>query len=266
MPARNRAGIPCILNMKKTKSKNKKSVKFTKKTIIICAVCVAVICALLLVAFLTRGRFGKADEVTTSADTAFKSEPVDDSFASVTLGSGLRLIGLAEVSANYPEDGSDAYTEKVLSATIVNEGTKMLQYAVVEVYISGEKFTFDISSIPVGEKVMAFENNKKSAPEKIEKISCKTNNVVFFDDAPSKLEDKLSISFSDGMISIKNLTDEDIKGSISIYYKNKLDDAYYGGITYRINLSEIGAGKTIKGASSHADAEDSVLMFIQYVQ
>lgn len=251
--------------MKKIKSKNRKNNKLNKRAIVICLICATLVAIGVIVAVICLGGSDNVDSETTAAGTEYKSEAIDKSFESISLGSGIRLISLAEVSANYPEDGSDVYTENVLSATFVNESTEMLQYAVIEVNISGEKFTFDISSIPAGEKVIALENNKRSAPEKIENISCRASNIVFFESAPSKMSDKLSITFQNGMVTIHNVSEEDLTGNISIYYKNKMDDAYFGGITYRINISDLDAGEKIKGASSHADSDDSVLMFVQYV-
>lgn len=193
-------------------------------------------------------------------------QPID-SFSTIDIGSGIQLTGLSVVSVDFPEDGSGKHLDSVLSATFVNHGEKTLQYAKVNVAIDGKTYTFDISTLPVGKTVRAFDLNKQSVPEQIEdinSIAATAQHLAFFAEEPTVHSDKFQITANDSYITVKNISGEDITGEISVFFKNKSGNAYFGGITYRVRVSGLKAGEELSGYSSHASQNNSEIMFVQY--
>ena len=54
-------------------------------------------------------------------------------------------------------------------------------------------------------------------------------------------DDKVEIEILDGSISVKNISDEDIKSDLCIYYKDKKDDLVNGSVTYKFRVEGIEA-------------------------
>ena len=63
---------------------------------------------------------------------------------------------------------------------------------------------------------------------------------------------------------MKNVSEKAITKEVSIYYKNKLNENYFGGITYRVRIDGLEPGEEISGFSSHAQKNSSEVMFITY--
>lgn len=185
-------------------------------------------------------------------------------FEYIDIGQGLKITDLSVVTGNFPEDGSGEFLKEVLSAEFVNEGDKTLQYAKVNVTIDEEVYTFELSTLPGGERLRAFEVNKKSVPENSQNITAEAENIALFSEEPSCYEDKLEIIPGKKQIMVKNISNEDIKNEISVFFKNETAGIYMGGITYRVRIDGLKAGETISGYSSHADEEGTKIMFVTF--
>lgn len=193
------------------------------------------------------------------------SQPDRETFGEISTGEALVLTGLANGTGNFPEDGSDEFVESVLSATFRNDGKTTLQYARVLVEIDGQTFTFDISTIPAGATVRAFALEKLPAPDVIPEVSARIQYSVWFDEEPTVDPERLQITIGDGMIFVKNISDEDITGEVSIFFKNVYSGVYWGGITYRVRIAGgIPAGQTSAGYASHVYKDQTEVMFVIY--
>lgn len=190
--------------------------------------------------------------------TVVLEEPID-------LGLGLKLTGLSEAAGNFPEDGSDEFVEKMLSATFTNEGEDIIQYASVQVMIGEERFSFKFSTLPAGKSVRAFEMEKKDISEVACMISAEAEYIAFFQEEPSVHEEALDITVSDGMISVKNISETETDKEISVFYKNVSGDTYLGGITYRLRIpAGLAPGEEYRGSAMHASEKMTKVMFVTY--
>lgn len=184
-------------------------------------------------------------------------------FEGIHLGDGLTLEGLAAATGLYPEDGSDEQVSEVLAATFTNYGEKTVQYARVIVTLNGEDYLFELSTVPPGTGICAFELERKTAPEKAESVEARAEHLMLFEEEPSRETDALKVTFGEGTVAVENISGGHIPQDVSVYYKRSAGGLYMGGITYRVRVGPLEAGELISGFSSHADS-DSVLMFVTY--
>lgn len=185
-------------------------------------------------------------------------------FESVVLEEGLELSNVSAASGAYPEDGSGAAVEKVVCATFKNTKNVTLQYAKLKVSIGDRTFDFEFSTIPAGESVLVFEKNKATADKLSGDVAVSPEYIVFFNEEPTLLENDIEITVENGEIKVKNISGVDIDREISVFFKNKMEDKYLGGITYRVRIPAVKAGETVGTYSSHASKDATEIMFCQY--
>ena len=185
----------------------------------------------------------------------------------IYLGNGLKLTALSEVTGNFPEDGSDEFVESMLSATFLNEGDKAIQYASVKVTVGEETFSFVFSTLPAGKSVRVFEADRKECVGLEDTVSAEIESIVYFQEELSIYENDLEITISDGVISVKNISERDMDKEISVFYKTVSGDTYIGGITYRLRVpAGLAAGEEYLGNAKHASEKMSKVMFVTYAE
>ena len=213
---------------------------------------------LLLTAALTGCSAPKQSGGTSSSASAqsVAMEPID-------LGKGLTLTGLSAASGTFPEDGSDTPTDNMLCAVFTNSGTSTLQYAKVGVILNGVPYSFELTTIPPGKSVYAFDMDMQPAPESISSVSAAAEYLVPFQEEPTLDPQRLRITVADGSIAVKNISGEKIDKDVFVYYKRVVDGTYLGGITYRARIGTLDIGQETVGFSSHA-GKDAEMMFVTY--
>lgn len=185
----------------------------------------------------------------------------------LALDNDLTITSVEPYSGKYVEDGSDDEVKDVLMITIRNDGTQSLQYAELNVEYGEEIAEFSLSTLKPGESVLVLEKNKIKYREKSEIISTQLKNVVYFQQPLTLCEDILMISAKDGAFNVENVSGQDLKGQVAIYYKNKMDDSYLGGITYRAVIEEGIEKDGIKQImTSHYIVDKSEVIFVTYIE
>jgi hypothetical protein len=180
----------------------------------------------------------------------------------IDLPNGLRIEMIGGYTGIYMEDGSDELVSGVMMILLSNQAENDLQIA--RIYLTYSDFTaeFEVTNLPAGERVVVLEKNRQS--ETLEKYqSVESRNVVFFPETMNLAEDRISIAGRNGMLEITNITEEDIPGPVFIYYKTSAVDLLYGGITYRVTISEgLKAGETRNVIAGHFTLQNSRLLMV----
>lgn len=188
--------------------------------------------------------------------------------ASIDMKENLSIKALGSYSGAYLEDGSDEEVSDVMMMVITNTGEEALQYAEItlsNVENDGEDMLFKISTLGPGESVMVLEAERRTYPEDhIEEYTeASAANVVFFSEGMQLYEDQLKIQSLDGGCNITNISKEDIKGDLVIYFKNYGEEMLYGGITYRGRIEGgLKAGEIRQIMSEHFSETGTKVMFI----
>lgn len=224
----------------------------------ICAFLFAALLAVLTLVFVSCNNQADGNDSNTAQTDAAR----DPGGFTVELGQGLMLNGAGKYTGMYMEDGSNEITENTVMVTVENGSDKTLEYAEISVTLSSGAAKFSVSTLPPGESAVLLEKNRLSWESGEKVISAELTSAVFFADEPTMCENQLEISAADGSITVKNISDSDIFGTVAVYYKNYYDGIYYGGITYRSALPDgIRAGETKTLTAVHYRKEGSRVVF-----
>ena len=184
----------------------------------------------------------------------------------IDLGNGIIVTDIGPYTGMYMEDGSDEIVSGVLMMIVKNTGDKTLQYGAITMPAGEADAKFEVTTLPAGRSVVLLEKSRMAFDKDFDYKTAVTDNIAFFPEEESKMEDTVKVQFLDGVINVTNISDSDIDGEILIYYKNSAKELYYGGITYRSRVTGgLAKGETRQIAGAHATKTGSALMFVQIV-
>ena len=173
----------------------------------------------------------------------------------------LRISDIDEYAGIYLEDGTDDVVSEIMMIELKNESEEDLQLARIYITYNEAVAEFEVTNLPAGSSAVLLEKNKSQLPAS-EPVKIEVHNVVFFEDKMSLLQDKLEITGADGILDVKNITQEDISDDVYIYYKHEMNDKFYGGITYRVKVKGIPAGETIRISAAHYQQDSSKILMV----
>ncbi len=245
-------------------------------------VTVLVIVILLLAALVAMMLLGLRDTETAPAETAAQTAvtetyapetaetvqtepPAPTQEQGINLGYGLQVTDIGSYTGMYMEDGTDEIVSGVLMLVVENTGEKDIQYAEITMDFGAQQAEFALTTLPVGARVVLLEKNRMQWADTMDDgtVLPMADNVAYFQEPISTMEEKLKIGIMDGAINVTNISGEDIPGTISVYYKNAAADIYYGGITYRIQIQGgLKSGEIRQVMTNHASDTGSRIMFV----
>ena len=182
-----------------------------------------------------------------------KNQPnkMDDFKAEINVDNWLKITKIFEY------DGKLALIAENVSDTDV-------EYALLTVKEGDTLYTFNISVMLRGAKVMLICNEDVGYnPDKFY-TGWKIDNIINFEKTPVMNADKYEIQILDGSISVKNMSGEDITSDIYIYYKEKNEDLLNGSITHRIRIAGLKADAQTYVKSNNIDKDNCQIIFTEY--
>lgn len=179
------------------------------------------------------------------------------------LDDGLIITHVGAYTGMYVEDGSNEIVSGVLMLVLKNESDSALQYAQISLAAGEETAQFSVSTLPAGASVVLLEQNRMNYDRQTDYCAAEAQHVAWFAEPLTLCEDKIKIQPMDGALNVTNISGADIDGEINIYFKNISDDMLYGGITYRVRLTEgLKAEELRQVFSEHYSADGSTVMFV----
>ena len=139
-----------------------------------------------------------------------------------------------------------------------------VEYALLTVKSRNNSFTFNISVLLRETKVILICNEAVGFDSNEIYTGWKTENIVNFNKTPVMNDDKIEISVTDGSISIKNVSGNDITSDILIYYKQKQDNVLNGSATHRIRISGLKAGAQTYVKADSLNENNCQIIFTEY--
>lgn len=175
-------------------------------------------------------------EGTAPETTAAPTEAENN--AAFTLDQEIEIIRYGKYMGLYMEDGSDEFVTNVLMVQITNTGDQAIQYGTIR--LSGESgdAVFNFTTLKPGDTMVVLEAERKEFADEDVYTEAKAENIVWFEEELSLMEDQLEIQPLDGGFNVTNISGQDITGEITIYYKDFAAGVYYGGITYVCRIPE----------------------------
>lgn len=198
---------------------------------------------------------------TESASTTEPEEP----FQTINLGYGISLEHVRSYTGTYMEDGSDQLVSDVMMIRIHNAGEDDIQMMNIEVEYTGETYHFMVTNLPAGASAVLLELDRAPMPEG-SPVSAVASNVVRFSEKMHTDLDTYEISGADGVLNVKNISGAGISGDIYVYYKYKIQDVYYGGITFRARIEGgLAAGEIRQVVTSHFNPDNCEVIMIEVI-
>ena len=136
------------------------------------------------------------------------------------------------------------------------------RYAHITLSRSGERYAFDISTLPAGQTVQALELSRQAPPDEPEELTAAVSLYAVFSEPLSLHEDLFDITTEQNTITVTNRGDSAVS-QVYVYYKNASGDLLLGGITYRAGLTDLGPGETQSCYAGHF-SDGSRLLFVTY--
>ena len=153
----------------------------------------------------------------------------------INLGCGLEIIDAGSYTGAYVEDGSGQIVSGVMMIVVRNTGEQDVQLADIVAVSGGSEYTFRLTNLAVGERVVLLDLERRQASEAV-LDSAIVSEVALFETPMELHGGTIQIDGLNGMLNVKNISEKDISGDIYIYYKFAATDIFYGGITFRVRV------------------------------
>lgn len=222
-----------------------------KRKILICGIILVVITAIGIVLSFNMG----------SSEENIKNQ-MSSQNKKIELGSGVVITEIAPYTGSFVEDGTDEFVENTLSITIENNGSEYVQLMNVTI---DEEYDFNITTLLPGKKMVVLEQARTEYDKKINTDEISVSNVAFFKEKPTMHSNILEISGEDNRIEVKNISGDSFPGG-RVFYKNKFEDKYIGGITYAATIPILKKDESIVIDTAHYMKDSSELIFVTYAK
>ena len=191
-------------------------------------------------------------------------ETVGIQFPSKVPGYELVLEKLAPYNGVYVEDGSNAMATDVAMLLVRNDGDFPVEYTQIEVRYETETLLFDVTALPVGQRLVVQEKTGKSIPDG--DITACTALIVQRAEMEMSQSQVRVTDNGNNTLRIENLTDKTIQ-TVRVFYKYYMadEDVYVGGIAFTVRVRRLAPHATMTIQPSHFDSTTSrVVMVLTY--
>lgn len=197
--------------------------------------------------------FVLTEETNVSQVAGYTAHQTDGSQVGIIVDSWLKIISIGE------RDG-------ILSVFVRNTADFDVQYVALTVNAGSETAQFSVSTLTAGASaVLTCENAVEFEPD-VTYHSWKVSDKAIFDERLLRYTNVFQIDGVDGVLSVKNISDKNIKGKIYVYYKTVTDGIYAEGITYRVGIDGLEKGETVHVKAQHYQKDVSRIMFVTYAK
>lgn len=180
----------------------------------------------------------------------------------IPLGNNINIIEVSSYMGSYVEDGSDEYIENVMSIIVENAGDDYIQLAHI---ILNDEYVFELTTLRPGDRMIVLEKNRSEMERDMVITSTDIKNVAFFSEKPDLHKELLDIKEVDQGLVINNISDKTFPGG-KVFYKNKVDATFLGGITYTVTIPELEKGEEVQLGVKHFNQDSSELIFVTYAE
>ena len=201
-------------------------------------------------------------------DPAVTSEPTETQATSVDLPGlpelteGVFISELFSYSGVYVEDGGGDACEGICAVRLTNVSDVSYQYLRFALKTTGGDCMFSATTLlPGADMTVLCEEKTPFSDGNI--LSAELLNAAVFASPPSVHDDVLRVTYTDGFISVKNLSDATLS-NLYVYYKDTDDAGYLGGITYRASFGSLEPGQIRQTGAPHMRRDTCVVVFVTY--
>lgn len=164
----------------------------------------------------------------------------------------------------FVESGKDEPVEDVASILITNKSDKYLDYVKLTYEIDGHEAVFIASGLHSGKSVWVLEANGLKITDQSKFVYVKA--LTSYKDHVVRDPKELDMKFADGMMKIKNISDEPLENVI-VYYKTVNEDGkFLGGKTYSVSFGAVEPGQSVEKVAGHFDVEWTQIVRVDLIK
>lgn len=179
----------------------------------------------------------------SEAEEIQETEPVQGIAFPYALDDGKLLVTSLFQSSIMNPDCDLAEGEDIATLEIVNQSEEYLSLGSFEVTLpDGQVLRFTAAEIPPGAKVWAFELDNGSIETEAPCIALTVTSQY----ETRQMPEGIAVEVDGTDVTVTNQTGQPVT-NLTVYYHDRFDDVYFGGLVYTILIDEIPAGgaKTI---------------------
>ena len=177
----------------------------------------------------------------------------------------LSVSKIFSYSGGFVEDGSDREVESICAIRVRNNSGSAFQYVSLCFKTDAGDILFDFTALPAGGEVTVLAKNAEAYRPDIIVSEVSAAKSIEFAEKPSLHGEMFELSVRNGVLGIRNISADKDASNVYVYYKSTDSNGLFGGITYRINLGDIPAGKFKQVSPPHFSESSSKVMYITYV-
>lgn len=200
-----------------------------------------------------------ADNIRTVRIQGF-SDAVDAEHISIS-EDGLEVCRIGTYTGTFVEQGTDTECKDIPAIVVQNTSDRMVEKAVL---VQGNQ-TFVITYLPPDGICLVQEQSGKAAntPDLYNLVF--REPVQFVEDGATE-QNRVRVETDENRILIRNISGEDIPGSVNVWYKTKQNGLYIGGVSYKAAVDDgvLKASSTATVQTSHYDPTYSELLLVTF--
>ncbi len=193
------------------------------------------------------------NEITENEIGDYKAEKTKNSQVGLIVDSWLKIISIGE-------------TDGVVSVVVRNISDADVQYALLTVNCGDDVLSFPMTTVLAGSTSILKSDKPVEFDEKSSYFNWKVEEKTYFANELSVYPDVFEIMCCDKLITVKNISENDITGDIFVYYKKVENGVFSEGTTYRVRINGLEINEKIQVDAEHFMSSDSKVMFVTYVQ
>ena len=220
----------------------------------------------LLIFFSLIAACTQTPQTVTAANVRMVSVPgftdtVDAEYISIC-DEGLKVCRIGTYTGTFVEQGTDTDCNDIPAIIVQNTSDRMIKKAVL---VQGSQ-TFVVTYLPPNGICLVQEQTGQQAQFEDSLYNLVFREPVQFAEDDGTAQNRVRIESDKNLITIENISGEDIPGSVNVWYKTKENGLYFGGVSYKAAVDDgvLKADSTAAVQTAHFDPECSELLLVTF--
>lgn len=171
--------------------------------------------------------------------------------------SQLTIRAMGTYTGPYVENGSNLNIKDTLGIVVHNNSNKMIEVCYLTFESKdGTTLSFLASSIPANADVFILEMNQYKVQDD-DSFEYKNSTSTYVQDTQN-YNNTIKVTCRDKAFAVENTSDK-AYNKIYVCYKNKVNNIYFGGITYRVTFENVKPNTIVKRSGNHFNVLSEVV-------
>jgi len=189
-------------------------------------------------------------------NTPAPTPPVTEEIAQGSIS----CVDIGRFSGQYVEDGRDELVENVAAILVRNDSDQYLELATLTFDTAAGEAVFIVTGLPAHRSAWVMEANRMTVAADAQLVY--RDSITSFKDGVTAETDRLEIVPDIGTLTVTNVTDETLEDIFVCYRTIHADGIFLGGITYRVEIGDLGPGESRDTLAGHYKPEVSEIVRI----